>query len=473
MVKGISWQLAEFAVGLRYEDLPLKVVQEQKDHLLDGLGNALHGATTELGRQVLAVVEALPTQGESTVWKVGKKVNCAQAAFANGTFANVAELEDGCHRTKLKPNSCLVQAGIAVAEREKAGGRDLLVGLIAGLEISYRIGEATHIGREGYARGWIATSSICQFGAAVVAGRLLGLNVEQMVDALGHAAAHPCGTWATGLTMAKRVAIGRAAENGILAAFMAAKGITAGDAVFDGEWGTIGSIISPVYEQELLTKELGEAWRTLRVGYKVSPTKGGVQSALDAMLEISQSQPDLQPEDIERILVRTTKGVAFNKAFATFPPKDFWEAQNSLPFILASAFIDRKFGLDQLADERLHDKRIMALASKVKLEHSEEADRQPPSSKTAFVDVFHRDGKVTSKRVDYPRGEPENPLTVEQLNAKFREVAKYGLDERGMAQVIQTVSKLEQLPNIRTLTAQLVSPTGFEVREQKSAGGRH
>lgn len=461
MTTGISWQLAEFAVGLRFEDIPSQVVQSQKDHLLDGLGNGLHGATTDLGRQVLAVVEALPTRGESTIWQVGKKVNCAQAAFANGTFANVAELEDGCHRTKLKPNSCLVQAGIAVGEREGSSGRDLLAGLIAGLEISLRIAYATHIGKEGYSRGWIATSSICQFGAAVVAGRLLGLNVEQMVHALAHAGAHPCGTWATGLTMAKRVAIGRAAENGVLAAFMAAQGITAGDTVFDGDWGTIGSIISPVYEPELLTKELGESWKTLTVALKCSPTKGGVQSALDAVLEIAQREPNLKPEDVERILVRTTRGVAFNKAFATFPPRDFWEAQNSLPYILAAAFIDRKFGLEQIAEERLHDQRILGLASKVKLEHSEEADRQPPQSKTAFVDVFHRDGKTRTSRVDYPRGEPENPLTTEQLHAKFRDVAKFGLTEPGMASVIKTVSSLEQLANVRTLTAKLVSPAGF------------
>jgi 2-methylcitrate dehydratase PrpD len=336
--------------------------------------------------------------------------------------------------------------------------------LIAGLEISLRIAEATHVGKEGYSRGWIATSSICQFGAAVVAGRLLGLTVEQMVHALAHAGAHPCGTWATGLTMAKRVAIGRAAETGVLAAFMAAQGITAGDTVFDGEWGTIGSIISPTYEPDLLTKELGEAWRTLTVGLKCSPTKGGVQSALDAVLEIVQREPNLKPEDVERILIRTTRGVAFNKAFATFPPHDFWEAQNSLPYILASAFVDRNFGLEQLGEDRLHDQRILTLASKVKLEHSEEADQQPPESKTAFVDVSHRDGKVRSTRVDYPRGEPENPLTTQQLHAKFREVAKFGLTEQGMANVIKTVSSMEQLANVRSLTAQLVSPAGFGVR---------
>src|SRR5712691_6489423 len=126
MPTGPSWELAEFAIGLRYADLPPAVVQSQKDHLLDGLGNGLHGRTTELGRMIMGVVQALPTRGDSTIWGSGTQVNCAQAAFANATFANISEMEDGHHRTKLKPNSCLTPAGVAMAEREGASGRDLL-----------------------------------------------------------------------------------------------------------------------------------------------------------------------------------------------------------------------------------------------------------------------------------------------------------------------------------------------------------
>lgn len=466
MSRNTTKQFAEFAVGLRYEDVPSAVIQKQKDHLLDGLGNGLHGATTELGQRILLLIAEVPTRGDSTVWASGKKTNCLQAAFANGTFANIAELEDGHHRTKLKPNTCLVPAGIAVAERVGGNGGELLVGLIAGLEISLRIAEATHVGKEGYSRGWISTSSVGQFGAAVVAGRLIGLNPEQMGHALALAGTQPCGIWSTGLTTAKRVAIGRAAENGVLAAFMAAKGITGGN-VFDGEWGTIGSIISPVYEPDLLTKELGQDWQSLTVGLKCYPTKGGVHSALDAVLEIARREPGLRAEDVERIVVRTTTGVAYNKAFATFPPRDFWEAQNSLPYILATALIDRKFTLEQLDEKRLQDQRVLTLASKVRLERSEEADNMPPRAKTAFVDVICRDGRMLTSRVDYCSGEPENPLSPQQLHAKFREAAKHALKEQEMVSVIKTVDSLDQLNDVRQLTTQLVSSVGLRTRKDK------
>lgn len=454
----ISWQLAEFAVGLRFDDIPPKVVQTQKEHLLDGIGNGLYGSSTALGHQVLSLLEALPSQGDSSVWGTSERTNCLQAAFANGTFANIAELEDGDHLTKLKQNSCIVPAGIAVAEHVGASGSELLVGLTAGVEVAVRIAEATHVGNEGYSRGWISTSSIGQFGAAVVAGRLIGLTVEQMVHALALAGAQPCGIWSTGLTMGKRVAIGRAAENGILSAFMAAKGITGGDSVFDGEWGNIGAIISPVYEPEFLTKELGQVWRTSRLWLKCYPTKGGVHSALDAILNIARGEPDLKAEDIDRIVVRAIKGVATNKAYATFPPHDFWEAQNSLPYIIALAFIDRAFGLEQLAEARLHDQRVLALAQKVRLEHSPEADNMPKEARTAFVDVFCRDGRVITNRVDYCSGKPENPLSPQQLQGKFREVAKYAIKEPAMASIIKAVSSIEKFRNVRALSSQLTLP---------------
>ena len=455
MRTGPSWELADFSTQLRYEDIPDEVIQQQKDHLLDGLGNGLYGATSDLGRMVLKVVDALPTQGDSTVWGVGRKVNAAQAAFANGTFANVSEMEDGHHRTKFKPNTCLMPAGVAVAEQVGAGGCDLLAALIAGLEVSLRVSEATHVGKEGYARGWLATSSIGPIGASMVTGRLIGLSLAQMVEALALAANQPSGIWSTGLTMAKRVAIGRAAENGILAAFMAAEGVTGGDTAFDGEWGTIGQIISPVYEPELLTKDLGLVWRTMTVGFKTYPTKGSTHSPIDALLEILQREPDLDADEIEQIRVRVTTGVASNRALRTFPPRDFWEAQNSLPYILAVTAIDRACGLDQFSEDRVHDERILTLASKVSVEGCDEADRMPPQAKTAIVDVHRSGGRVSSSRVDYCRGEPENPLSAAQIEGKFRAVAKAVLDEAAMAAVVEQVAGLEQLADVRTLTRHL------------------
>lgn len=461
MTQTISRHLAEFALNLTLDDIPEKVIRNHKDHLLDGLGNGLHGSTTELGRQVVETINAdSKGSGAARLWGSERILSCQQAAFANGTFANIAELEDGHTLTKLKPNTCIVPAAIAVAELRQSSGRELLTALVAGLEVALRVGLATGIGKEGYARGWIATSSIGQFGAAVAAGRLLGLNVDQMVDALALAGMQPCGVWSTGLTAAKRVAIGRAAENGIFAAMMAAQGIAGGDQIFDGEWGSIGDIISAKYDRDRLTSNLGREWLCLTVALKCYPTKGGVHSSLDGILEIARREPELHAADVKEILIRTTTGVAKNKALSTFPPRDFWEAQNSLPYLVARAFIDRKLGLRQIEDGALHDEEALALGRRVRLLPDAEADAMPPEAKTAFVDVTLQDGRILSARIDYCSGEPQKPLTRDQLNEKFRDVASFVLSNDAMGATIDMIDVLETVTDCRELTALLTGPGG-------------
>lgn len=453
MPRSPSLHLAEFAVDLTFDDLPAAVVKKHKDHILDGLGNGLAGGMTDLGRMILDLAGAYPTTGESSIWTTGQRINSIQAAFVNATLANIAELEDGHPITKIKPNCCITPAGFAVAEQQQSSGRALIVALAAGVEVCLRIGEACHVGYEGYARGWIATSSIGQFGAAVAAGRLLGLNAEQMAHALSLAGTQLCGIWSTGLTMAKRVAIGRASENGVLAALMASQGITGGTEVFDGEWGNIGSIISPAYQPELLTKGLGEEWKMEAVGLKCYPTKGSVQPGLDAIIEIARRDRNITAADVARIVVRTKTGIVNNKALAVFPPKDFWEAQNSMPYILARAFIDRQFGVGQLSDDKLSDEECLALARKVSVEISPEADRTPAETKTTFIDVVLNDGRTFSGRTDYRKGDSRNPITDQELHEKFRSAAEIVVSSTEASALAAAVTDLEHVGNVRELLA--------------------
>jgi len=447
--------MAEFIANLKYEDIPAEVIEKEKAHILDGLGNGLFGADSPMGQAVVRYLGQFPSRGEAVVWGTPLKVNCQQAAFANGSFANVNEMEDAHHRTKFKPNTVLVQAAFAVAERIGASGRDLLTALVAANEICIRIAEATHVGKEGYARGWISTSSMGAFGAAAITAKLLGLSAGKTADAISLAGCQPCGIWSGGLTMSKRVLIGKAAENGIAAAFMAADGITGGDLIFDGNWGNIGHIISDVYNPELITRELGSYWKTMEIGMKCYPTKGGAHSAIDCLLDIVRREP-VNPEDVEDILVRTTTGIVSNKALHHFPPTDYFEAQNSIPFILAVTLFDRACGLEQFTEDKYNDPRILEMGKKVHMAVEPEADRLAPKTKTAFVDLTLKDGRVLTSRIDYCSGEPENPLSKERLEEKFRNVARTVLDEKSMAAVIKAVDELDGIADVRELTGLLL-----------------
>jgi 2-methylcitrate dehydratase PrpD len=448
--------LAEFACGLNYAVIPADVIEKEKIHLLDGIGNGLCGSASDFGRMVVRYVGHIPGAAEAVVWGTGIKVSCPQAAFANGSFSNYGEMEDAHFRTKFKPNTVLTPGAIAVAELTGSSGRDVLTALIAANEACLRIATATHVGTDGYARGWIGTSSMGAFGTAIIAGRLLNFDVERMAHAISLAGAQPCGVWSGGMAMSKRVLIGKAAENGILSAYMAREGITGGFDIFDGNWGSIGSIISPKYEPEWITKDLASYWFTREIGLECYPTKGGAHSAIDCVLDLL-SQGPLNPADIDNILVRATTGIAKNRALSLFPPHDFYEAQNSMPYILAVTIFDGACGLPQFTDEKITDPAILALAAKVKLVPDAEADKLSPKTKTTFVDVTLRNGRVLNSRVDYCKGEPENFLSQTEIRRKFKTAGAGVLPEQRLDEVIGTAESLESLKDLRGFTKLLAT----------------
>ena len=448
--------LADFVCGLAYSDIPNDVIEKEKIHLLDGVGNGLCGSISDFGQMVVRYLDHIPSKGEAVVWGTGMKVSSPLAAFANGSFSNYGEMEDAHFRTKFKPNTVLTPGAIAVAERTGSSGRDVLTALIAANEACLRIATATHVGTEGYAQGWIGTSSMGAFGTAIITGRLLGFDVQRMAHAISLAGAQPCGIWSGGMAMSKRVLIGKAAENGILSAYMAGEGITGGFDIFDGNWGAIGSIISTKYEPEWITKDLGSYWFTREIGLECYPTKGGAHSAIDCVLDIL-SQSSLNPADIDNILVRATTGIAKNRALSLFPPHDFYEAQNSMPYILAVTLFDGACGLAQFTDEKIADPAILALAAKVKLIPDAEADKLSPKTKTTFVDITLRNGRILTSRVDYCKGEPENFLSRDEIRRKFKTAAAGALPDSRLDEVIGAAERLESLKELRGFTKLLAA----------------
>ena len=449
-------ELAKFAVELTFEQLPVDIVEKEKNHLLDGIGNGLEGAASDYGKLVIDYVKENTGNAEAVMWGTGLKVSAQQAAFANSAFSNYAELEDAHFRTKFKPNTCLTPAAIACAEKFGASGKEVLTGLIAANEVCLRIGTATGVGTTGYARGWIGTSSIGPIGTAIIAGRMMHLNEEQMAHAISLAGGQPCGIWSGGMSMAKRVLIGRASENGIAAAIMAKNGITGGFDLIDGNWGNIGDIISGNLDRDFVTKDLGSMWMTREIGMKNYPTKGGTHSAIDCILNLQKEGP-VPPEEIETILVRATTGIAGNKALRIFPPRDFYEAQNSMAYILAITLFEKQCTMQQFTDEKIHDPKVLELAKKDLVIPDAEADSLAPKTKTTFVDITFKDGRTITNRVDYCKGEPENALTREELNQKFKNAGRNCLAEDRLDAIIGVVADLDTLSDMNPLAVLLTN----------------
>lgn len=206
----------------------------------------------------------------------------------------------------------------------------------------------------------------------------------------------------------------------------------------------------------MITKDLGSYWFTREIGLECYPTKGGAHSAIDCVLDIL-SQHRLDPAAIDDILVRATTGIAKNRALSLFPPHDFYEAQNSLPYILAVTIFDGACGLAQFTDEKINNPAILSLAEKVRLVPDAEADKLSPKTKTTFVDLSLRDGRVLHSRVDYCKGEPENFPTRDEIRRKFKTAAADALPEKRLAEIIGAAEQMEKMDDLCALTKLLAA----------------
>jgi 2-methylcitrate dehydratase PrpD len=229
--------LGEFASNITFEYLPKEVVKRAKACIIDTLGVIIGGIDTEQSRKVVSLVEEMGGKQEATVFGGKRKAPAINAALANGTTAHALDLDDGHAMAQLHPGSCVIPAALAMSEREDSSGRDLITAVIVGYEVMIRIGMAINPGHRD--RGFHSTGTCGVFGAAAACGKILGLDAEEMVSALGLA-----GTQSSGLlesdhrgTMAKALHAGRAAQNGAYSAMLAKMGFTGPDTILEGREG--------------------------------------------------------------------------------------------------------------------------------------------------------------------------------------------------------------------------------------------
>src|SRR5712672_3248435 len=256
---GETIRLAEYAAGLRYEDLPKEVVAAAKDAIIDTIAACICGSALPWSRIIIDYAERTGPGGVSRILGRGSAVQAPAAALANGALAHAFELDSltrpgaGAH-----PGATVLPPALAISQEQGSSGRDLIAAFVAGNEVMIRIGRAT--GHTNEARGFHAPGTTGPFGGAVAAGHLLGLDAAKMTNALGIAGSLSCGLLefaksGTG-AMVKRLHLGRAAESGVLAAGLAADGFTGPVSVLEGEFGFLRVFCGSEFDPAELTRGL-------------------------------------------------------------------------------------------------------------------------------------------------------------------------------------------------------------------------
>jgi 2-methylcitrate dehydratase PrpD len=419
-------QLAGFLAAARFEDLSPETVEHTQRAVLDWLGSALAGSIEPPARMAQGVAAGLGTSNDATVFSAGRR-SAAGAAFANGVASHILEFDDVHKGSTLHPAAPVIPAVLAVAEREHASGRDFLLAVALGYDAALRIGEAVN---PSHYRFWHPTGTAATFGAAAAAGRLVKLTPELMVDALGSAGTQAAGLWefnADG-AMSKHLHPGKAAMNGVLAADLARAGFTSATRILEGERGFLRAM-STSCNASAITAGLGTHWKIAENCYKLHACCGHTHTAIDAALELRSSA-------LGRIAaVRiATYGPGF-EIVREPNPRTPYQAKFSIAYCVAAALVEGRVGLAQFSADRfgakgVRDPAVGALVRHTTVTVADDLTARYPAAWPARIEIALHDGTVLRGAADYPRGNPENPVSTVALEDKFAALAggRFGAD---------------------------------------------
>jgi 2-methylcitrate dehydratase len=443
----VTATMSRWAADLRYEDIGADAVHEAKRYLLDSLGCALGGYQQEDVAHALEVLDEIAGTGPATVIGSGRSMDVVSAALANALMVRVMDYNDIYWQQDPSHPSDIIPAAIAGAERQRLNGRELIVGIVLGHELEMRLCEAAFPGiRE---RGW-HHATLTAFVSPVVAGRMLGLGWEQIQHAMGISASRhvTMGAVTAGkLTMMKNTVDPMATQSGVLAALLAEKGFTGPEHVVDGKEGLV-HVMGPEWKLEVLTEGLGESWRIERCGMKAFPTEALTHAPISAVLDLVL-QHDLAPDDIATVRIRSLARAADILADPSkYDPRSKETADHSLPYVIAAAIVDRQVTPRQFEMDRILDDGIRAQLNKVEVIADPGIERDFPRLQRVHVTILTVDGRQLVRELDYPKGDPRNPLTDGEIEAKFVSLADPVMTASAQQRLIDAVWSLDRQDSV-------------------------
>lgn len=454
----ISTDLASRVVAFRYENLNGPAIFAAKNALLDTLGVALAGSGEPATKIVGDVLSSGARHGISLVFGGERRINCLDAALINGTAAHALDFDDYSRTLGGHPSAPILPALLALAEEVDAGGRDVLLAYIVGIETVARLAEAVNFYH--YEKGWHPTATLGIFGAASACSRLLNSSEDQVATALSISVSLSSGIKANFGTMTKPLHVGQCSRNGLFAAMLARDGFTANLDAFEHKQGFLNVFNGP---GNFDTSKFLERWanplEVVEPGLTIKqyPCCASTHPALDAMIEIARAHP-LRPEAVLKIAACIhERGLAHTNRPN---PKSALEAKFSLQYCLARALMHGKVVLEHFGGEAFLDSDVRSLMKKIQVAPCTSARTDVLNPFGAEVEVVKSDGQVYSAKVEAAMGlSPENPLSPELLKAKFEGCAGKILPTERVSKLYKSIQLIEELPSIRELTANIEART--------------
>lgn len=453
-VQTLTQTLAAHWAGMTCADLPTAVIARAQRAVHDTVAAGIAGIGSPEHESVSRGMAALHRsgQGASTLWGQDWCLPPAQAALVNGTLAHARELDDfnGCGHS----GAVIVPTVCAVADAVGADGGTVVTAIAAGYDVAARLLEASGGYRVHNARGWHSTVTCGSFGAAAAAARVLGLPAERFTAALGIAGSCVGGVWAfmADGAMTKRLHPGKAAENGVTAAFLAEAGMTGPTAILEAAWGGFfATYCGDTARPERLTDGLGRRQWILDAGIKPYACCRGSHAGLDALFVLMQTEA-FGAGDIESIVIRGAEPnvrLVGNKRI-----DNVLDAQMSLPYALAVAACGGDAALTRFDPLRTGDPEVARLLRNTEMV----VDARLGENANAVVQVLLKDGRRFEHQVLRAKGDPQNPLTDDEFAAKTRSLIEPVLGVERVAQIAEALSRLDRVDDFRAVSQLLRGP---------------
>ncbi|MCX6170742.1 MAG: MmgE/PrpD family protein [Ignavibacteriales bacterium] len=466
MEKSIARVISEFAVKVKYEDLPENVIHEVKRYLYDSIGCAFGAYKTRDVNIIRDIYKQMGGKPEATVFAFGEKIPAVNATFINSLMIRSLDFNDIYWKEDPSHPSDIIPAALSMAEQVNASMKEVIVAIVLAYEFEQRICLFAKPGvRE---RKW-HHATLTQFVSPIVAGKIMGLTVDQMVNAIGISGSHNhtigCPT-AGKLTMMKNTVDPMAVQSGVFAALMAQRGYSGTEKVFEGKegfmdcfggWDPINEVMKPVlmkgrdgesewsWDIDALIGGLGKSWKILECSMKAFPTEALTHTHISATLKTIVNN-NINYDEIESVTI-TTIARACDILFDThkYRPESRETADHSLPYCIAAAIVDRKITTQSFSDEKMKDPRIWEVIDKIKGVASQEFENMFPEKQPSKVVIKIKDGREFSEYLEYPKGDPREPMTMEDLENKFNSLSDNILSKKRQKEIKNMIFDCDKL----------------------------
>jgi 2-methylcitrate dehydratase PrpD len=450
--------LVKHVINTTFEDLPTEVVSVTKKSVIDTLGVTIAGSSVNGCKLLVDYIREWEGRKESTIAVFGDKVPCSLAAQANGAMARALEIDDVIDMFPLHPSGSIIPACLAVAERQgEIRGKDFITAAALGHDLAIRLALSVKV--SPIMSGRYNLFEVFSFTGSV--GKLLGLSEDQLHHAMGIAYSQMVGDGqaAEDGAMTSYIQQGTRAKSAIEAALMAQKGITGTKNVLEGQRGFFNAY-EPDSNLEVLNSGLGTIFRGLDLSVKLHSSCRLTHEAIDVAQRLRDE--GLKPDQIDQIVVKVNDqcfGLVCQPVNIKHNPKTPVEAQFSLPYTTAAAFIKGDVFIDEVSEEAIKNREILDLTQRI-IAVIDPSCQTGTSIGSTIMEVKTRSGETLIRKMDFPKGNPKNPASMNDCIKKFRKCVGYSLlpfPERQVEKIVEIVSNLENLEDI-TLLAELLSP---------------